>query len=251
MYFSNLDLQSEYIITSRINVKSMPDRNVNVGAVSRRQGGKYLGNEFGNKTISIEGYIKAPTASGLLGLVDEFQRYLALPEQPLSIDTGRTYIVTCTKCEISELNYTQSLVPFTVDFITVDPFALGSSLTAEFYIPSSVLSLTVPFTVSGVVYSEPTITFTTVSGAGDSGVRAITVSHINSGYEVNISGIFSKGVSSVFDFDNHLVTVSGILKDFIGAFSRFDIGSNSLLITVSGNNNYGIRGAISYRPRYF
>lgn len=251
MYYGDLNLQSEYIITSNFNVKSMPELKLNVGAVSRRQGGKYLGNEFGNKTITMEGFIKSVTASGLIGLIDEMQKILAVPEQPLTVNTGRTYIATCIRCDIPEMNYTQSLVPFTIEFITVDPFALGSTQTAEFTIPAGVLSKTVSVTISGSVYAEPSITFTTISGAGDSGIRAITVSHANTGYEINISGIFSKNVSSIFDFDNHLVTVSGTLKDFIGAFSRMQIGTNTINITVSGNNTYGITGAISYRPRYF
>lgn len=250
--YGSLDLQSDFIITETVQFRSMADRIVNLTEVSRRPGSKFLSEEFNSKEIKLTGKIIAPTASGLLGIVDEIQRYLALPEQALTITNGRSYTATAVRVQIPEQRYSQNMVPFAFDFISASPFALGTAVSAGFTIPSGTLVQAHTVTISGSAFAEPTLTITTGAGAGDTGTTAMVVTQQTKGESVTVSGSFSLGqIGTVFNYENSTVTTSGLLRNYTGQFSRWDVGANTFQVTVSGSNDYGVEGNLSYQPRYF
>lgn len=251
MNYGSLNLQDSVIITESVQYRSMANRIVNLVEVSRRPGSKFLSTEFSSKTISMSGHIISPTASGLLGLVDNIHRYLALTEQSLVITDGRAYTATCSKIEIPELKYTQSVVPFSFEFITASPFSVASLRTSGFTLVSGVYTLDITTTISGSAFAEPSVRFNTLSGAGDSGVTMFKVTQNTNGDFVTVSGTFSRSVETVFNNQDATVTVSGLLNDYTGGFSRWGVGSNSITVTVSGINDLGVTGSLEYQPRYF
>ena len=250
--FGSLDLQSDHIITESIQFRSMANRIVNLAEISRRPGSKFLTTEFTSKTISMTGRIKAPTASGLTGIIDEIHAVLGIPEQTLSIVDGRTYTATATKIDIPEQRFSQNIVPFTFEFISESPFALGGALTAGFTMPSGTLVQTHNVTISGSAASEPTITLTTAAGAGDTNITALRIDQETLGENVTVSGVFSKGeIDTVFNYENASVTVSGLLRNYTGRFSPWNVGANTFKVTVSGSNDFGVTGLLSYQPRFY
>jgi phage-related protein len=252
MNFGDLNLQDSVIITESVQYQSMAERDVSLANISRRPGGKYLSSEFGPKKILISGRIISPSASGMQGILDNIHRYLALEEQALVIDSGRTYTATCTKTEILERHYTQTYLPFAFEFICAMPFSVGGQLTAGFIVPAGSATKSLSTTISGSAFSEPVITLTTAAGAGNPGISAFRIDQITKGEYVTYSGIISLGgYDAVFDYKNFNVTYSGVSQNYIGRFSRWEIGNNDFIITVSGANTYGVTGNITYSPRYF
>lgn len=251
MRFGDLDLQTNEIIVSSVQYRQMADRILNTSPISRRSGNKYLSDDFTTKTIVMEGHVVATSASGLIGIVDNMHRYLSLSQQDLVIDTDRVYIATCSKAEFPELSFTRTTTPFTLEFLSAQPYAYGDNLYASFTIPSGVLTTTIPTVISGSAFAEPQLTLTTVSGAGNSGLTKIKVNHVNTGAEVVISGAWSKGIETVLNYDNATVTLSGLLQDYTGNFDTFPVGTNSIKITFEGSNNFGVDGQITYLPRYY
>jgi len=249
--YGDLDLQNEIRITTKVNHRASPFRQMDIQNVSRRQGSKILGSEFTNKTIGIEGVIIAPTASSLVGLIDDMHKYLALEEQQLQLDDNRAYVATCTKVQIDEAQYSRSYANFDLEFICTNPFAEGNLRSVGFNIPASTTSITRPVTISGTIYAEPVVTLRTASGAGNSGITSVKVQHYETGNYVTVSGIFSLGsIDTVINHDDNLVTLSGTNKDFVGAFSRFPVGVNNLVVTLGGVNTYGATMYLTYNPRY-
>ena len=252
MKYGNLDLQTEFIITSAVTYRQMGNRILNTTPISRRPGDKFLSEDFGSKTIVMEGYVVSTSTSGLIGLVDSMHKELAKPEQSLIIDDGRQYVATCSKAEFPELSFNRSVTPFSLEFLSTAPFAYGDNLNATFVMPSGTLTQTITTTISGSAFAEPQLTLTTASGVGNAGFTKIVISHDTTGTNVTLSGIWSKGLlSTTYNYDNATVTYSGLLKDYTGTFDRWQAGDNSLTITFTGKNDFGVQGLLEYIPRYY
>lgn len=255
--FNGLDLQNEteYIV-SEINHRSFPNRPLDTANLSRRPGVKFLNTEFGEKRITVNGYVTSTTASGLQSSVDQLQQKLADTEQPLIINDDiyatRTYTATCANLAIPERNYSQTLVPFSAEFVASDPFAYGSLLTVSGSTSSGTVTFSGSTTISGTVFAEPTISIYPKSlAAGDSGIRAIQVGYTPVGETLTVSGIINYTSAVAFNYANFTVTNSGINGDFSGAFSRWVPGSTPFTITTTSGLNNAYDWVISYQPRYY
>lgn len=248
--YGDLDLQSQYILTETVQFRSMADRVVSLAAVSRRPGSKFLGDEYGTKTVQMTGRVIAPSASGLVGILDEMHRQLSLPDQDLIVTDGRVITATCTRADFPEQRYNQSSVSFSLDFISATPFSSGTPQNSTFIIPSGTAIQQISTTISGSVFAEPIIRLSTV-GAGDSGWEDVSIFHDTAGETVTFSGALDIGVESVVNYEDATVTVSGLLSDYVGSFSRWDVGPNTFTVTLSGVNDYDVTGTLEYSPRYF
>jgi len=251
MRFGELNLQTAEIIITDVQYRQMADRILNTSPISRRAGNKFLSDDFTTKTISMTGYVISNSASGLIGIIDNMHRYLALPQKELSIDADRVYIATCSKAEFPELNFSRSVSPFNLEFLSVSPFSFGTNLNANFVLPSGVVDRTFSITISGTAYAEPNLSLTTFSGAGNAGITKMTIAHLTSGQEVVISGAWSRNIETVLNYDNATVTLSGLLYDYTGSFDNYPVGNNSIRITFEGSNDFGVEGEISYSPRFW
>ena len=248
--FGNLNLQDKVIITETVQFRSMANRIATLAEVSRRPGSKFLSEEYDKKVITMNGRVLSPSASGMIGILDDIHKNLAISEQQLTITDGRSYTATCTKASFPEQHYNQTIIPFSLEFISASPFSTGSALSPGFGLGATVLEKAVDTTISGSAFAEPTIRLST-AGVGDPGFGQITVAHNTTGEEVTFSGQFSLGLEAVFDYENATVTYSGALQDYTGSFSRWDVGSNEFTVTLSGTNPAGVVGVLEYSPRYF
>jgi hypothetical protein len=252
MRYGELELQTNEIIVSSVQYRQMAERVMNTSPISRRSGNKYLSDEFTTKTIVMEGHVVSNSTSGLIGVVDNMHRYLALSQQDLIIDdTDRVYIATCSKAEFPELSFTRSTTPFTLEFLSVQPYAYGDNLNATFVMPSGVTTQTITTYISGSAYAEPQLSLTTIGTAGNAGFTKIQVNHTNTGGQVVISGTWSQNTETVLNYDNATITISGLLTDYTGNFTSFPVGTNSLQISFTGNNDFGVSGQLTYLPRFY
>lgn len=251
MKYGNLDLQTNEIIVSSVQYRQMANRVLNTAQISRRAGEKFLSDDFLTKTIVMNGHVVSTSTSGLIGIIDNMQKNLAIPQQNLQIDSNRIYVATCSKAEFPELNFTRSTTPFNLEFLSTSPYAFGENLSATFTMPSGVLSQVLNLSISGTAFAEPKLNLEVQGIAGNSGITKMIIEHTNTGAEVVISGTFSRNVESVFNYDNATVTLSGLLVDYTGNFDTFPVGDNVLTITFEGANNVGVSGTLSYLPRFY
>lgn len=249
--FGPLNLQSNFILTETVQFRSMADRIVGLSEVSRRPGSKFISEEYGSKSVTMEGKVISPSASGLVGILDEIHQILAIPEQQLTITDGRSYTATCTRAQFPEQRFNQNIVPFSLEFISSSPFSKGAALSPTFDIDSGTVEKTVTTTISGSAFAEPLIRLSTEGDAGDPGFSHITITHNTTGESVTFSGQLSIGLETVFNYEDATVTFSGALHDYIGSFSRWGIGSNEFTVTLSGANPEGVTGSLEYNPRYY
>lgn len=248
--FNGFSLQDETYITKNITFRHRAKRNIESAVITRRMGKKMISDNFGEKQINIKGIILADTPSELLTACDNLKKNLSAVEGNLVITNGRTYTATALSIDIPDQPYTQTMVPFDVDFISNLPYSESELQTAGFLVPSGVNITNVPITISGTVSCRPVITFTTVSGAGDSGVIAFSIKNQQTDNTVLISGLYNRDVDIAFNYDAYQVTVDNTQHDYVGQFDDMEVGGNTLQVVVSGTND-GTQGLIEYKPRYW
>lgn len=249
--YNGYSLQSANIITENVQFRSMAQRVANLANINRRTGAKYLSSDYGAKTITMTGRILAPTASGMVGIIDELHNQLSMPERELELIDNRTITATPVRVEVPEQSYSQTIVPFTIEFLSADPRAKGSNVVAGFNIPIGTITQSIFTTISGSANAEPKIVLSPTGVAGATSFNTVDINHVDTGDTVTISGTFSQGVDIEFDYRYSQVTVSGAVHNYTGAMSDWDAGSNTITITVSGSNTDGVTGSLQYTPRYY
>jgi hypothetical protein len=142
------------------------------------------------------------------------------------------------------------MVRYSAEFVCAKPYSEGNQQVAGFTIPSGVNSLTIATTISGSAPNRPLITLVLPSGAGVSPIVQIDSQYSTTGNKVTVSGVLTAENTVKLNYDLFLVTVNGSNNDYTGPFDEIKPGSTTFIITVSGQND-GIRGNLSYTPRYF
>lgn len=246
-----IDDGQQYVVTE-VTYRSAPQRSVNTAPIARRPGDKLTAIEWSRKEINIKGAVFSTTTSGLRGLVDALQQNFAVKSLTLAIDIDRSYTANLTKMDIPTQFFNNSYVEYDATFLAVDPFAYARQITASGMVISGTLTFSGTLTVSGTVFTEPTLTLTpTGANAGNSNMSAIKITHIPSGETMTISGVLSYNSPIVIDYNNFLVTVSGINSDYTGIFSRWEPGINQFTIGVISGVNNAFNYTFAYQPRYY
>jgi phage-related protein len=253
MIINNLDISDGVnYITEEITFRSTPNRTVNSVGISRRPGDKLTAIEWSNKEIEIKGYVLGSSPSNLRTLVDTLQQNFAVKSLSLSVDTDRSYTANLTKLDIPTQFFNNTLVNYGATFLSVDPFAYASAVTASGTVVSGTSSYTGAVTISGTVFAEPLLTLTPKgANVGNSGITAIKVTHIPSGETMTVSGMFNYASPVVIDYNNFLVTNSGVNSDYTGIFSRWEPGLNQFTLQVTAGATNGFNYKFGYQPRYY
>jgi hypothetical protein len=239
-------------VVEEVHFRHIPTRQVFNDPISRRPGSKLTGVEWGTKEIEIKGYVFSPTVSGLRGKIDTMQQNFSVQSLALSIDTDRTYTATLTELEIPTQFYNNSYVNFDARFLAVDPFAYGSQITASGTVASGTALFSSNITISGTVFAGPTLTINPRGASvGDSGIKGMKFTYVPTGETVTISGVFNYTSPVTVDFNNYLVTNSGVSTDYSGIFPKFEPGVSSYSITVNSGVANSYNYTWSYQPRYY
>jgi len=248
--FNGYSLQSENVITERIEFRTRAKKRLELAEMARRMGKKLIANQLQEKVIQISGRILADTQSDLQSAIDQFHLQLSQNEKQLIIEGSRAYTATVERLSIPDQAYNQTIVPFDVQFVCSEGFSEDSQLSAIVVIPSGTNTKTFGVTISGSVTNRPQFRFVLPSGTGTAPISRIQLTNITTGNSVTVSGTFSFGDEITMDFDNFQVTRSGSIYDYVGSMDDIEPGSNQFTATASGNNT-GTQVNLLYNPRYY
>lgn len=254
--FNGFSLQDDNYITSRVEHHTAPARGVRLAKITAQPGSLQLGEEFGEKRIKLSGHILGSDAIDLRSKIDDLNKNVVKEvAKTLTIDSNRSYTATCSQSVISDPAYAVDYVPFELEFICADPFAYGDTHNVNWTVASGTTTTTKTVTISGSVFAEPTITFTSVGTSGYTTTSGIRLAHTNSGTFTAWSGTISGpklayGNFVAFNYGNQTVTTSGVSHDYSGnMLSRWEPEPNEFTVTFSGTTQGGTL-ALAYQPRY-
>lgn len=253
--FDSFSFNDDNWITERIVAKGYGDRELVRGKINRREGVKLLATEFGEKEVTLEGVVIANSASELQTLLDSMKSALTAEEGSLVLETGRTFGATAKDIEAPDEHYNQSMARWRVTFICSQPFSTGSALSATIPVNSGIYVISGLVTITGSLFARPTITYTPPTATGDTLIKRLDLYHQETGQTVTVSG-FGAGTSLkyqnevIINLDVFLALEGTTTIDTIGAFPRFEPGSNNFTLTASGRVFPGGSVTISYSPRY-
>lgn len=242
----NLDPAAGYIV-EEVTYKHTPSRQLISQPISRRPGDKIIANEWKNKVIKMKGRVIGNTADELISMVDTMQQNFAVQSLALSIDTGRYYTATLSDMEIPTQFFNSSMVEWSAEFTAFDPFAYGNGLTVSGTVGAGITTFSGILTVSGTVFAYPSLTIYPY----DSTIKEMMITYTPTSETVTISGTFNAAQPLVIDYDNFFFTNNGTQSDYLGIFSRWEVGAQRYTITTTSGTNPGFNYVWSYNPRYY
>lgn len=254
--FNGFSLQDDNYITSRVEHHTAPSRDFRLAKITAQPGSLQLGEEFNEKRIKVSGHILGDDATDLRSKIDDLNKNVVREvAKTLTIDNNRSYTATCSQSVISDPSYSADYVPFELEFLCTNPFAYGDAQTVNWTVTSGTTSTTKSVTISGSVFAEPTLTFTSTGTSGITTTSGVRVDHTNSGTYTTWSGSvtnprLSYGDFVAFNYQNQTVTTSGVTHDYSGnMLARWEPESNGFTVTFSGTTQGGTL-SLTYQPRY-
>ena len=252
--FNGFSLQDSNFITSDLQYRTWPSRQIITEKLARRPGTKLISEDFGEKHVKMSGWILGSSVSDLQTKIDSFYAQLQKPSKLLQIETNRFFTATCTSVSVGDPHYSQTYVPFELDFVCADPFAYGPTVSAQMTVTSGTIVQTFSFTVSGSYFAEPIFTYTPPTGAGNTTTSGLKFVQKTSAEYVLWSGSGSTnyvqyGSSFQFDYQAYKSLFGTTQVNQAGVFSRWEVGSQQLEVTFMGNTVGGTL-TITYAPRY-
>ena len=251
----NINDGANYII-HQIEHRGMPVRDLDTAKITGRPGVKLLSDEFAEKKIRARGSVIGSSASDLQSKIDNLHKNITrVVEKTLTIDSGRDYKATVNNLIVGDPKYANNYVPFEIEFLCSDPFAYGASQTVSQTVASGVSSLQETVSISGTVFAEPTITFTSTGSNGSTTTSGIIINHAPTGDQVTWSGTTTNltlgyGDYVAFNYKSQSLTTSGVTHDYGGSLlTRWEPGSNQFTTTFSGMTQGGTLD-FQYQPRY-
>lgn len=253
--FEGFSLQDDNYITREMEYRNTPVRSLDREKISRRPGVKLLANEFGERSVRINGYILGSSASDLQDKIDDLHDNITRQnEGSLYVTADRYATATVVSVGIADPHYAQDFVPFEIEFLLADPFFYTSSHNVTWTVVSGTDSTTKTVTISGTVFAEPTLTYYSPDASGQTTTSGIIVEYETTSETVTWSGTgatasLAYGDDVTFDYANHLILEATDSVDVEGVFSRWEPGSTQFTVTFSGTCQGGSLG-LDYQPRY-
>ena len=254
--YNSFSLQDTNYITSEVNYRTTPKRDIVLETIARKPGRKILSTEFGPREISLSGFILGTDVTDLKTRVDNFNSNVTQDTMgTLILETGREIQAIVDQVNIPDPFYTQAMVPFSVKFVCPDPFFYGAQQTATTTVTSGSTqprTQTITTTISGTIFAEPVIAYNAPGTTGNTTTSGIILEYEPTGQTTTWSGggdTLSYGNFVRFDYENQLILEGSTEIEAGGVFPRWEPGSTSFTMTFSG----GVQGGtvdLIYRPRY-
>lgn len=246
-------LQTANIITSDIDMESLPEKEANMYSIGHSNMSKIPFVNYPSKIIIISGTIIGSGVADLDIQLDTFRGLFRGDNQNLDIDyngISRRYTATANKIKLKRpggLGYAE----FNIEFLCTTPFGTNTSLTTAVTATTRTLSsYTDAYTFLGnAPYQLPiaTITLTTVAGAG---TRIVYFGNAGTGQQVKIERTWTNGDVVVVNGITRSIQVNGLDVDFSGAFPEYSPGAQNITVNdtfTSRTFNY----LVQYYPAYF
>lgn len=252
--FNGFSLQDDNYITTDVEYRTWPKRELAMEKIALRAGSKLLNSEFAERNISIRGYILGDSVADLQSKIDTLYVLAKEEAKSLQMETDRFFTATVTSLSVADPHYNQSMVPFEMNFVCPDPFAYATAVSASTTVVSGTTTQTFNVTISGTYAAEPSIVYTPPSGSGNTTTSGVQIFHLATGEYVQWINdanptYIQRGTTATFDYQNYKVLIDTTQKTHTGIFTLIEPGLQSFQITFMGNP---IGGTItfSYAPRY-
>lgn len=255
--FDGFSLQDDTYITEDIVYRTIPERSLDSEKIARRPGVKTLSTDFSSRTVSLRGYIIADSVDGLRTAIDNLHTNVTRKNTgAFYLEADRVADAIVSSLSIADPHYSQSMVPFEVQFLLSDPFYYGTQQSILITVTSGTSSLNETITISGSVFAEPIITFTSDAGSEDgyTTTSGILITYGSTSEVITWSG--TNGINTLayedtvtFDYPTHSIIQNTAEVDVDGVFARWEPGETSYVVTFSGTSQGGTL-QFSYQPRY-
>lgn len=254
--FGSFSLQDANYVTSEVEYRSIPSRAIVLENIARKPGKKLVADEFIERRIKLAGWILGSDSNNLITLIDNLHSNITRKTSgTLTIDANREIEAIVASVTIPEPHYTQSAVPFELEFLAAEPFWKGPQQTVSLTVVSGTgepHTQAFTITISGSVFTEPSITYNAPAGAGTTTTSGVIIKYEPTAETVTWSG-GNNGVAYgsfvKFDYQNQLVLEDSAKIEAAGVFSRWEPGATNVTITYSGQAQGGSLDFV-YRPRY-
>lgn len=254
--FDSFSLQDQNYLVAEVEYRTLPTRDIQMEWIARKPGKKFLATEFGERHIRLKGWIIGTDSANLISLIDTLHTNVTRKKiGVLSIDSGRDIQAVVSAVTVPEPHYTQSMVPFDMEFVAAEPFWKGTQQTISLTVVSGTgepHTQSVTTTISGSVFAEPSITYTAPGSTGTTTLSGIIINYQSTGETITWSGGASAlpyGSAVKFDYENQIILQNTTEIVATGVFSRWEPGSTNFQITYSGQTQGGTLDIV-YRPRY-
>lgn len=253
--FDGFSLQDDTYIVQDIIYRTIPTRSLDTQKIARRPGVKTLSSDFAERSVKLTGYIIADSVAELRTAIDNLHNNVTRKTSgALYVESDRSANAIVSQVVITDANYNQSFVPFEVDFLLSDPFYYGLQQTVNYTVPSGTTTLSQSITISGSVFAEPLITYTTPGSSGFTTTSGIRVTYGPTTEVVTWSGTLGHttapyGTGITFDYPSHQILQGTTRVDIDGVFARWEPGNAAFTVTFSGGAPGGTL-QFAYQPRY-
>lgn len=229
--FDGFSLQSESIITSRIDYDNEGQVELNSFNFPKSDGGGVLSKYFRGRTISIECTIKADTGVEFNDLLDTVKKRLRKTEGYLDITVNgeiRRIKATLTKFDAGRMHYNITFTKATIEFTALEPFFYAKDKQSYEF-----LGITgsggFEVTNTGSVEALPVFYFIATAGCN---ISSLSITAFSKTFTISSTIVASDIV--ILSSETKTVTKNGIEIDYTGFFPIFPPGSNPFTLTTVG-----------------
>jgi hypothetical protein len=237
--FNGFSFQDDCVYTERV-LNSTPRRDVDINEIPRNDGEFIVGDFYRRKVITLTGIIKTTSNSLLEAKIDEMKKLTSEREGNLDIKIDgvirrfKATLINGAQMFEDREHYHIVWAPFTVQFMSVEPFGHPTTFQSDEFLGTTDLNLDLEVFNAGTIHATPEIilNFTAVSG-----ITEVQVTNNTNGQIIKASSL-SLSVADILKFDGNerLVTLNGSQIDYSGFFPRLEIGANSLTIDLTGTS---------------
>ena len=247
--YNSYNMQDDYCISQVIHSRQMSSRRVDQEFYARADNFKLFNEYFTQKEITISGVIMHTSVTNLMTEINLFKTALQGVDKNLDINYGDgvvRYTATCTGMDIPQDTHNITFTPFRVVFLC-HPLGKSTSLTTITQDDNTETPFSDTIAITGNTDPKPIITLTFTDG---NNVTAIKVDNTTTSTDMTITRGYDDAEILVVDCGARTVEVDDTAVDFIGIFPTFDLGNNTLTITVTNGGAFDIDMDVTFYPSY-
>ena len=231
--YNSYSLQDAEVTTRSAEHFSGGKRDIMLANMGRANKQSILASLYKEKTIIVEGTIRADSQSELHTEIDSLKEALDAEDANLDIEYGgsnRRYKATPVSVQIPEEFYNLTWVPYRIEFFCADPFGYNTATANRSVdtITTSQLASTVTF--AGNFGPEPSVTITMEDV---NAVTQVKLTNSNTGDIITVTTAFSDSDILVINHETKKVTLNGTEIDYTGLFPQWEAGQNNFILDIA------------------
>lgn len=240
--YDDYGLQNSSIIVTNSDHATPPNRDFSTYRVPRNNGRIISGNFFDEKVVTLEGYLKAASASAFEDLLDTFKKRLAAKDGVLQITeangTVKRWTANLTNPEklLSERKgWMVDYCPFKAEFTCVEPFGHDEDYTVGYLGSQTADTFNNTMTNDGNATADPVFF---LQFAAASSVTQIDIQNITTGAQMRLSSL-TVAAGDIFELNSETQEVlqNGVAIDYDGSFIELDPDDNNIQVDITSTSH--------------